>query len=301
MLRHSIERKTTGSRIRRTGDAAPGLRAALQRALSCALFAGFAWAATDASVRAAADPCVDLAQAIAALKEGDQFQETTELFTAARRGCETEAQKLLNLGAAIDARDREGATALARAAEAGKLKLVNLLLSRGANVNARAVNGSTPLFYATQEDRANIVGVLLERGADPNLTGRSGLSPLEAAAYNDSPNIAKLLLQHGAKPDAPDENGKGAMIYAAGRGNTPVVALLLDAGVDVNRRYGHNLTALMWAAGHDAAAGSQDIEATVKLLLARGAKADMKDDRGMTAADIARSLGYDQIVTLLSP
>ena len=299
MLRHSIERKTTGRRRRRTGGSARGLHRGLPRALGCALFAVFVWLTTDAPVRAA-DPCSDVAHAIAALKEGDRFQETTELFAAARRGCETEAQKLLDLGAAIEARDREGATALARAAEAGKLRLVNLLLSRGANVNARAVNGSTPLFYATQEDRANIVGVLLDHGADPNLPGRSGLSPIEASAYNDSPGVAKLLLQHGAKPDAVDESGKGAMVYAAGRGNTPVVALLLDAGVDVNQRYGHNLTALMWAAGHDASAGSQDIEATVKLLLARGAKTDLKDDRGMTAADIARSLGYDQVVSLLA-
>ena len=45
------------------------------------------------------------------------------------------------------------------------------------------------------------------------------------------------------------------MVYAAGRAYAPIVALLIEAGVDVNRRYAHGLTALMWAAGHDASAG----------------------------------------------
>ncbi len=95
----------------------------------------------------AADPCADVAHAIAALKEDDVFQASTELFAAARLGCEPQARALLDRGAAIDAKDREGATALDRAAKAGKIKLVTLLLSRGADVNARAVNGSTPLTW----------------------------------------------------------------------------------------------------------------------------------------------------------
>ena len=75
------------------------------------------------------------------------------LFAAARLGCEAEARALLDRGAAIDAKDREGKTALAKAAEADKLPLIRLLLERGANVNARAVDGSTPLFYAAEQDR----------------------------------------------------------------------------------------------------------------------------------------------------
>jgi ankyrin repeat protein len=70
------------------------------------------------------------------------------------------------------------------------------------------------------------------------------------------------------------------MEYAAGQGQTKVVSRLLDAGVDVNRLYKNDLTALMWAAGYDRAE-------TVQLLLARGADPALKDNRGMTAKDIA--------------
>jgi ankyrin repeat protein len=247
----------------------------------------------------AADPCADTAHAIAALHEGDAFQATTLLFAAARLGCEGEARALLDRGAAIDARDREGTTALAKSAQAGKTALIRLFLDRGADVNGRAIKGSTPLFYAAEADRSAAIALLIDRGADPNIPGRAGLSPLDAAAYNGSAESVEMLVKHGANPNALDNEGKGAMVYAAGRANAPIVALLLAAGVDVNRRYAHDLTALMWAAGHDASAGIDDVEATLKLLIDHGAALDLKDDRGKTAADIARALGHERALAVL--
>src|SRR5271166_4898152 len=76
---------------------------------------------------------------------------------------------------------------------------------------------------------------------------------------------------------------------------------LIDAGVDVNRRYGHGLTALMWAAGHDAGAGVDDVDATLKMLLDQRARRDLTDDRGKTAADIARGLGREREAKILEP
>jgi uncharacterized protein len=56
---------------------------------------------------------------------------------------------------------------------------------------------------------------------------------------------------------------------------------------------------LMWAAGHDASAGVDDVEATLKVLLDHGAALDLKDDRGKTAADIARELGHERATKVL--
>ncbi len=75
------------------------------------------------------------------------------------------------------------------------------------------------------------------------------------------------------------------MTYAAGEGRTEVVATLLAAGVNPNAVYGNDLTALMWAAGF----GKTD---TVRVLLAAGADPALKDNRGKTAADIAREQGF---------
>jgi ankyrin repeat protein len=252
-----------------------------------------------AGLSRAKDRCAETAEAVQALHEDDQYQATTLLFAAARLGCEAQARTLLDRGAAIDAKDREGKTALAKAAEADKLPLIRLLLERGANVNARAVDGSTPLFYAAEQDRGAVIALLLERGADPNLPGRKGLRPLAAAAFHGSAESVEQLMKFGADPDALDDDGEGAIVYAAGHGYAPVVALLLQAGVDVNRRYAHGLTALMWAAGYDASAGVDDVDATIKRLIEHGAVLDLKDDRGKTASDIARELGHERAVKLL--
>jgi hypothetical protein len=37
----------------------------------------------------------------------------------------------------------------------------------------------------------------------------------------------------------------------------------------------------------------------VRLLLARGARRDLRDDRGLTAADIARQTGHADVAALL--
>ena len=254
---------------------------------------------STAGLSLAKDRCADTAEAVQALHEDDRYQATTLLFAAARLGCEAEARALLDRGATIDAKDREGKTALAKAAEADKLPLIRLLLERGANVNARAVDGSTPLFYAAEQDRGAVIALLLERGADPNLPGRKGVRPLAASAFNGSTDSVAELLKFGADPNALDNDGSGAIVYAAGHGYAPVVALLLQAGIDVNRRYAHGLTALMWAAGYDASTGVDDVDATIKTLIEHGAALDLKDDRGKTAADIARDLGHERAVKLL--
>ena len=76
-------------------------------------------------------------------------------------------------------------------------------------------------------------------------------------------------------------------------------ARLLQAGVDPDRRSGADLTALMWAAGHSDSAPASGALATVKLLLAKGAKVDLLDDRGRSALMIAASLGHVEIVRTL--
>jgi len=57
----------------------------------------------------------------------------TALHMAARRGFVGIASALLDCGAAIDARDRKGDTALRRAVNFRKGEVAQLLLGRGAN------------------------------------------------------------------------------------------------------------------------------------------------------------------------
>ncbi|HYA04558.1 MAG TPA: ankyrin repeat domain-containing protein, partial [Xanthobacteraceae bacterium] len=70
-------------------------------------------------------------------------------------------------------------------------------------------------------------------------------------------------------------------------------------GVDAKERYGNDLTALMWAAGHDEGVGAAAIGRVVDLLVAHGAVLDAADNRGRTALMIAAASGDAAVVDLL--
>jgi ankyrin repeat protein len=233
------------------------------------------------------------------LELGGPMQLSLLLFAAADSGCLPLARRLIEAGASLEARDRLGAMALARAARAGHVALVELFLARGAAIDARNLFGATALYGATENERQATVAALLAKNADPNLPGRSGVTPLAAAAYKGSGRIVDLLIARGATVDALDSTGKSAITYAAARGFALIVRRLLDAGVDPKRAYGNGLTALMWAAGHEDGVGDGAAGEVIELLLAAGAPIDAVDNRGRTALMIAAELSYGAIVEML--
>ena len=112
---------------------------------------------------------------------------------------------------------------------------------------------------------------------------------LTTAAYNGEEDVVRSLLADGVDPSEADQTGKGPIIYAAGKGSAAIVGLLLDAGADVNKPYAHELTPLMWAAGHADVVPQKNGIATVELLASRGADLNRVDDRGRSALMIAAS------------
>jgi hemoglobin len=72
----------------------------------------------------------------------------TPLHQAARRGCVSVAQALLDHGAAIEARDAKGETPLRRAVNCRQMEIVRLLIRCGADPHAADRRGVTPLDVA---------------------------------------------------------------------------------------------------------------------------------------------------------
>ncbi len=221
------------------------------------------------------------------------------LSAAADKDCVDLARRLLDDGASLGSRDRQGAMPLTHAAKSGHTDILELFLARGASINARDLDGSTALFAASEQDNQPAVQSLVAHGADVNLSGRSGLTPTEAAAYMGNEALVRLLIDRGADPKLGDATGKAPICYAVARGYGKVVRVLLDHSIDVNARYGNDLTALMWAAGHEDAAGSSDVADVIGLLIDRGARLNDQDNRGRTALMIAASLGHENAVDLL--
>lgn len=178
------------------------------------------------------------------------------------------------------------------AARAGLVDRVVVLLDEGAKVNSRDRNGDSPLNMAASKGNVALADVLLKAGADVNLANLSGVTPLMGAAFSGKVELLRLLLAAGAKIEPLDRVKKNAATYAAGNGCSDCLLALIRAGTPVNAPLENDLTLLMWAAayGH---------ETSVRLLLAQGADPKLKDSRGKTAVDMAREANHLKVVSLL--
>jgi ankyrin repeat protein len=221
------------------------------------------------------------------------------LFDASARNCITLMPLLLKDGASVTARDRFGSTALLIAARSGHVDAIKFLLSEGSDIEHVNLAGSSALLRAVTANRKKAARHLLNAGANPDKANIKKISPLVAASYNGSRRLVKQLLKAGANPSQTDASGKGPVVYAAGKGYTDILELLLDAKADVNEVYGNGLTALMWAAGHANDVPAAEGLATARLLIERGAKVDIADNRGKTALMIAAERNHPEIVELL--
>ena len=89
-----------------------------------------------------------------------------DIFAASFEG-DTEAVKsAVESGADVNAKDKDGKTALMYASERGFEDIVRYLLNqKGIDINARDSGGKTALIYATEKGRAEIVKLLKTAGA----------------------------------------------------------------------------------------------------------------------------------------
>jgi ankyrin repeat protein len=120
----------------------------------------------------------------------------TALIGASRLGLDVVIQHLIDNGADVHAVTNStmiGATGLIYAAGAGHGTTVKLLIEAGADVNARCADGSTALFWACHRGHVSVVSVLLDNGADKHLTGLMGLTPSRIPMVSNRAAIIALL------------------------------------------------------------------------------------------------------------
>jgi ankyrin repeat protein len=145
---------------------------------------------------------------------------TTALIEASRRGRLRSVRFLLELpGAAVNAGlVNNGKTALMWACQNGHLKTARCLVERGgANVNAARNTNQTALMFASEFGHLEIVRCLVER-AGTNLNAArafSGITALMCASHKGHVEIVRLLLQRGADRRARDRAGRSARDHAA--------------------------------------------------------------------------------------
>jgi uncharacterized protein len=242
--------------------------------------------------RTTTSPTPEAAQQLLKLR-GYEFDEKS--FHAA-----VSARDMMSINAFLDAginpnaqNATDGRTALINAAARGDLEVVKVLVQRGADVNVKDKQGYTALFHAIEAMYDDVALVLLSQpGLDPNARGLNGSTALLKYVWRDRKDAVEKLLEHRADVNAQDADGDAPLHGAAQNGNVEILNLLLDKGADPNVKNKLGGTPLMWAAvfGNETAA---------ERLLERGADASLKDADGMTALDWARKNKRDKAAAVL--
>lgn len=119
------------------------------------------------------------------------------------------------------------------------------LLDDGVSVDAKNKQGCTALGVAVEYERIEIIALLLERGADIHtLQGEEfRATVIHNAVSSRSKKMVQLLLDLGASVDSTDEMGWTLLHLAASIGDKDMMAYLLDHGADMNAQQHQGCTA----------------------------------------------------------
>ncbi|KAL6826712.1 ankyrin repeat-containing domain protein [Trichoderma sp. SZMC 28015] len=223
---------------------------------------------------------------------GHIMLEPTPLSLAAGHGHEAIVRLLIESGADIESKDKEGFTPLMFAVESGHRTIVERLLTKGADTESEDKHNFTPLMLAIMKQNEEMVKLLLKHGANPNSAEMSGFTPLMYAVGKESADVIKLLLEYGANINLADESGYTPLMRAVGEESEDIIKLLLEYGANINLADENGTTSLMRAVGKE----SEDI---IRLLLENGANTNLADENGTTP--LMRAIGKERedIVELL--
>lgn len=122
---------------------------------------------------------------------------------------------------------------LHRAVRKNDVKTAALLVDAGADINeGLASDGRTPLIDAARFNKKDAVDFLLKKGADVNKASSQGYTPLHWVVLqsNGKLSMLKRLVKAGADLNAQDEQGNTPLYYAVKYGEELKVGYLMKKG-----------------------------------------------------------------------
>ena len=118
------------------------------------------------------------------------------LLDAVQKGDSSAVIRLLSEGAAVNAQDDKGCTALMLATKEGDKEIVELLIKAQADINAQDDDGNSVLMTASFHNHKELSELLIAAGADINARNKLGETALMRGSELE---VVALLLKHSAQ------------------------------------------------------------------------------------------------------
>ena len=151
-------------------------------------------------------------------------------FKTAFSGTPESLASLLDAGADMGARDRQGRTALHHAVMSSKIDNAVFLLEKGIEINVSDLGDETPLNLACRLGNDEATAMLVGKKAELEAKNDVQYTPLATASKFNHAGIVKMLAIAGADIEAQNGTGSTPILLAASNGATESVSVLLGLG-----------------------------------------------------------------------
>ena len=189
-------------------------------------------------------------------------------------------------------------TGIMAAAAEGDANELKELIAKGENPNIRDNHGRTPLHVAAFRGHHAVMRILANAGVDPNALENDRYDIVTIAAVgNDIPTLKLSLELGGSAKNITSRYDGTALIAAAHLGHFEVVQILINAGAPLD-----HINNLGWTALIESIVlgdGGERYLKTLKALVDAGTDVYIADQLRQTPLSLARSRGYEKMVTIL--
>eukprot|EP00977_Amphora_coffeiformis_P018009 scaffold6074_cov167-Amphora_coffeaeformis.AAC.2 len=153
-------------------------------------------------------------------------ERLTALHIAIRTGQFAVLKALVEYGADVNLKDKDGMTPLGFALRYTQREVVSLFIDHERESSAYEVS--------SQFDLVTLTKFLLDNGADVECCDKTGATPIFPACYKGSAAAVRLLIAHGANVNHKQFDGQTPLLVAVRNNHVRVVEVLLRAGADVS-------------------------------------------------------------------
>jgi len=216
----------------------------------------------------------------------------TRVVIASRNDRLDVVQRLVDLGAKIEAKCNQGLTALNWASLGGNEQIARFMLDRHADIETRTKHGCTPLMSASQGGHVPMLKLLLDRGSKIEAKKNNHDTSLAMACFNLHVPAARYLLDKHANIETRGDDGYSPLLIASQQGHVPLIKLLLDRGAKIEAKTNEGFTAL-------AEACQKGFVTAASLLLDRHADIEMGCNEGCSPLIMASQFNQVPVIALL--